>query len=213
MTDFIFLSVAFGERYIEQQTRLEKSIRLIYPSARHAKWTDCYPPGSQTHKESLYGFKPCAIEHALQIGYRKIIWLDTACILQQPVDYWFSLVKNYGVIAAKDDNKLEKCIGDKALNYFGNPDISDMHLVGGSLYVFDFDLPLCQKIFTTWEKAEYSGMFGSQAEQSSGKINSHRHDESCMAMALYLNGSEPVPCDVAKYNQGPDSIIIKDHFK
>jgi hypothetical protein len=211
MTDIIFLSVAFGERYIEQQTRLHNSILDFYPSDYHQPWTDIYPPRSRKHYESLYGFKFYAIQWALNRGYRKIIWLDTACILQRPVDYWFDL--NQPVLAAKDDNALSKCISDKALNYYGNPDITGMHLVGGSVYVFNFEHPDCQKIFDHWAKAEADGIFGSQAEQSSGKINRHRHDEACMSMALYQNGYEPVPCDKMKYNQGEGSIIIKQHFK
>jgi hypothetical protein len=210
MTDFIFLSLAFGERYIEQQTRLDVSINTIYPDA-HMWWVNQYPNGSSPHLDSLYGFKVYAIQWAINNGYKKIIWLDTACILQQPVDYWFSL--NLPVLAAKDDNPLGSCIGDKALNYYGNPDIEGMHLVGGSVYVFNFDHHDCQKIFDHWAKAEADGIFGSQAEQSSGKINRHRNDESCMSMAIYQKGHEPVPCDVMKYNQGEGSIIIKKHFK
>jgi hypothetical protein len=211
MTDIIFLSVAFGERYIEQQTRLHVSVNKRYWSYQHLPWTNVYPPGSKSHIESLYGFKAHAVKYALAQGYRKIIWLDTAIILQQSVEYWFTL--NLPVVAAKDDNALSKTIGDKALNYYGNPDITGMHLVGGSVYVFNFEHPDCQKIFDHWAKAEADGIFGSQVEQASGKINKHRHDESCMSMALYMNGYEPVPCDVMKYNQGEDSIVIKKHFK
>lgn len=211
MTDIIFLSVAFGPKYIEQQYRLTESILNIYPDPKITFWFDGYPVDSKTHQESLYGFKPHAIQLALRQGFKKIIWLDTACILQQPVDYWFDL--NLPVLAAKDDNALSKCIGDKALKYYGNPDITGMHLVGGSVYVFNFDHPDCQKIFDHWAKAESDGVFGSQQEQASGKINRHRHDEACMSMALYQNGYEPIPCDVMKYNQGSDSILIKDHFK
>jgi hypothetical protein len=209
--DFCFLSVAFGERYIEQQRRLNESLERIHPDAEHVMWTNNYPPGSRSHKDSLYGFKPHAVKALLDAGYKKIIWLDTACILQQTVDYWLNL--NLPVVAAKDDNALSKCIADKALNYYGNPDITGMHLVGGSVYVFNFYHPDCQKIFDHWAKAEADGIFGSQVEQSSGKINRHRHDESCLAMALYQNGYEPVPCDVMRYNQGEDSIVIKKHFK
>ena len=211
MTDIIFLSVAFGERYIEQQTRLNESLLKFYQPENHIWFRDGYPANSKSHKESLYGFKVHAVKRALDWGYKKIIWLDTACILQQPVDYWFDL--NTPVLAAKDDNALSKCISDKALNYYGSPDITGMHLVGGSVYVFNFDHPDCQKIFDHWAKAEADGIFGNQAEQSSGKINRHRHDESCMSIALYQNGYEPMPCDAMKYNQGEDSIIIKDHFK
>lgn len=209
--DFCFLSVAFGPRYIEQQTRLDNSLRNVYPLIKHVMWTNRYPAGASTHKDSLYGFKVHAIWWAKSQGYKKIIWLDTAIILQYLVDYWFDL--NLPVVAAKDDNALSKCISDKALLYYGWPDITDMHLVGGSVYVFNFEHPDCQKIFDHWAKAEADGVFGSQAEQASGKINRHRHDESCMAMALYLNGHEPVPCDVMRYNQDENSIVRKYHFK
>lgn len=213
MTNFCFLSVAFGPRYIEQQTRLHQSLQAIHPEAKHFAWTDTYPPGSRLHKESLYGFKPHAVQYALDQGYKRIIWLDTAIVLQHPVDYYWSLTDQFGVLAAKDDNALSKCIGQKALDYYGNPNIEGMHLVGGSLYVFDFNQPLCHRIFNRWLFAEEDGVFGSQQEQASGQINKHRHDESCMAMSLYKSGSQPIPCDVLMYNQDENSIVRKFHFK
>lgn len=213
MTDFCFLSVAFGPRYIEQQTRLHQSLQAIHPEAKHFAWTDTYPPGSRLHKESLYGFKPHAVQYALDQGYKRIIWVDTAIVMQQPVDYYWSLTNQFGVLAAKDDNVLSKCIGQRALDYYGNPNIEGMHLVGGSLYVFDFNQPLCHRIFNRWLFAEEDGIFGSQQEQASGQINKHRHDESCMAMSLYKSGSQPVPCDVLMYNQDENSIVRKYHFK
>lgn len=214
MTDFIFLSVAFGPRYVEQQTRLHKSLQAVHPDARHLAWTDNYPEYAKPHAESLYGFKVHAVNQALRHGYKKIIWLDTACVLQHPVDPWFELVKEYGVLAARDDNKLNKCFATNKLMWFSLVSVPDrMHLVGGSVYVFDFNLPLCQRIFQTWEGAERGMAFGSQAEQSSGKINSHRHDESCMALSLYLNNSEPIACDAMRYNQDENSIVRKYHFK
>lgn len=211
MTDFIFLSVAFGQRYVEQQTRLHQSILNFYPADKHMCWTDKLPHGSRPHRESLYGFKAHAVQAALDRGHTKIVFLDPACILQHPIDYWFDL--NLPVLAVKDDNKLDKMIGKKAMDYYGNPDITGWHLVGGSLYVFDFYRDGCSKIFFDWQKAERDGIFGSQAEQASEKINGHRNDESCMAMAMYSHGVEPVSHDVARYNQNEDSIIVKKHFK
>lgn len=206
MTDFIFISVAFGPRYIEQQKRLHESICKFYSPAHHLSWTDCMPPGAKSHAESLYGFKVHAVKYALDKGYKKIIWIDTACILQDKVDYWFTLIDKYGVVAAKDDNKLCNHIGVSALMKYSLISIpGHYHLVGGSLYVFNFDNPLCCKIFEHWKWIESKGGFADEKK--------HRHDESCMAMSLYLNGSEPTPYDVARYNNGPESIVIKDHFK
>lgn len=173
-------------------------------------WRNEQVPG-KPHRESLYGFKVHAVQKALDKGYSKIIFLDPACIIQHSVDYWFSL--NLPVTAVKDDNKLNKMISQKALNYYGNPDITGWRLVGGSLYVFDFNHRETHSIFDQWYKAEQDGIFGSQAELSSEQINGHRMDESCMAMAMYSHGVEPVGHDVARYNQNEDSIIIKKHFK
>lgn len=209
--DFCFLSVAFGPRYIQQQTRLNQSLQAIHPEAKHFAWTDTYPPGARTHSESLYGFKPWAVAHAFAEGYRKIIWLDTAIVLQHPVDYWFTL--GVPVIAAKDDNALSKTICDKALDFYDNPDITGMHLVGGSVYVFDWEQPLCNMIFANWCMNECNGLFGSQAEQSSGQINRHRHDESIMAYIMQSNGVQPLTHDVMRYNQDENSIVRKYHFK
>jgi hypothetical protein len=211
MNKICFLSVAFGHRYIEQQTRMYQSVVAIHPDAAMICWTEAYPEGAKTHKESLYGFKVHAVNVARAAGHDRIVWMDTACILQEPVDYWFSL--GLPVLAAKDDNGLDKTIGDKAMAYYGNPDITDMHLVGGSVFVFDFTHPDCEKIFQHWAYAERKGIFGSQAEQSSGQLNRHRHDEACMSMALYQNGYKPLPCDLMRYNQGKESVIVKQHFK
>lgn len=208
MTDFIFLSVAFGPRYIEQQDRLDNSLRYVYPDARHLMWTNSYPEGATWHLNSLYGFKVHAVKWALDQGYKRIIWLDTACILQKPVDYWFTL--NQSVLAAKDDNKLKGLVSDKALRWFGYKTCPDhLHLVGGSLYVFDFNHPDCYKIFDTWIKAEQDGLFGAAGE----KLGGHRHDEAILSLSLEQHGYGPVTCEELRYNSGPESIIIKQHFK
>jgi hypothetical protein len=211
MTDFCFLSVAFGPRYIEQQKRLDASLERIHPDAEHVMWTNNYPPGSRTHKESLYGFKPHAVAALLDAGYKKIIWLDTAIVLQHPVDYWFTL--GVPVIAAKDDNALGKTICDKALNYYSNPNIENMNLVGGSVYVFDFNQTITHRIFNRWLGAEMDGIFGSQEEQSAGLINRHRHDEAALAYLMQSNGVQPMAHDVMRYNQDENSIVRKYHFK
>jgi hypothetical protein len=208
MNDLIFLSVAFGERYIEQQDRLSASIGRVMPGVPHHRWVNEWPEGSKTHKESLYGFKVHAIKSALNAGYKKIIWLDTACVLQQPTDHWFKLAQP--VLAARDDNKLKGLVSDKALRYFGFSNCPDhLHLVGGSVYVWDFDHAGSDKIFNTWAKAEKEGLFGSATE----KLGAHRHDEALLSLSMFAHGYYPASCDAMKYNIGEGAIINKHHFK
>lgn len=212
MKDVAFCTVAFGDRYIAQLDRLIKSIIAIYPDADILSWKDSLPPGSKSHEDSLYGFKVHAIQAAIDLGHKKIIWLDPACIMVDKVDYYFEKGMP-AVLAVKDDNKLEGLISDKALNYYDNPEIIGLNLVGGSLYVFNFELQACIDTFNHWKQAEADGIFGSQQEAASEQINGHRNDESCMAIALYFNGLVPVNHSVAKYNQSEKCIFIKRHFK
>lgn len=211
-----FCSVAFGDkRYIEQQERLKYSIELIYPDAPLFFWTNEMPPGARPMNESLYGFKPYAVHEAIRAGYNQVIFFDPAIILRKRVDYYQDIVKDYGVLAVQDDNKLTGFCSNKALDYYNlsRDDIKDWHLVGGSFYYFDFDLPLCNDIFHEWLETEKLGLYGSQREQASGQLQGHRNDEAMMALALYTCGSRPINED-HRYNCESDvAITRKFHFK
>lgn len=215
--EIAFTSVAFGDkRYIEQQTRLKHSILQIYPDAPLFFWTNEMPPGARPMNESLYGFKPHAVQYAWDQGYKKIMFFDPAIILMKPIDFYQEKVKEYGVCCAQDDNKLSPFCGDGALKYMDltREEIKDWHLVGGSFYYFDFDLPLCNDIFQEWGMSEVNGYFGSQQEQASGKLQGHRNDEAMMALALYTNGSKPMSGDVRYNCENKDLCILdKKHFK
>lgn len=212
MKDFCFVCVAFNKEYVEQQERLKKSILDIYPDAELFFWTDRLPDHARSHYASHYGFKVHAIDLARQKGFDKIIFFDPACILKTNVDYWFDIVKEYGVVAAQDDNLLIKFCSQKAYDYFGltkeESIENDFHLVGGSVYVFDFGLELCFNIFDEWMRAEIDDIFHSPSTEAY-----HRNDEACMALSLYKFGSRPTPYAIAGYNTNPNPVCIKKHFK
>lgn len=215
--EIAFTSVAFGDpRYIEQQARLKHSILQIYPDAPLFFWTNEMPPGALSMNDSLYGFKPWAVQYAWDQGYKNVMFFDPAIILMKPIDFYQEKVKEFGVCCARDDNKLNPFVYDKALDHFGvsRKDITDWHLVGGSFYYFDFDELRCRAIFRKWIEAEDKGLFGSQSEQASGKLQGHRNDEAVMALALYTTGSKPMSGDV-RYNceNKEVEVIAKAHFK
>ncbi len=217
ITDVVFCDVAFGDkRYLEQQERLHHSIRMIYPDAVIYSWTNEMPPGARSMNDSLYGFKPHAVQYALDQGHKKVMFFDPAIILMKPIDFYQEKVKEYGVCCARDDNKLSGFCGDKALEYYNlnREEIKDWHLVGGSFYYFDFDDDLSFFIFNQWLVAEQEGLFGSQYEQAAGKLQGHRNDEAMMALALYTSGSKPMSDDV-RYNCENEEVCIigKKHFK
>jgi len=185
-SNIAFVNVSFGERYVRTQERLKQSILDIYPEASLFFWTDELPPNSKPFQESLYGFKVHAINYARAQGYTKIVWIDTCAVLKTNLDHLFEA----GFIAVKDESKLYR--------YSGKFEIEnkDWHLVGGSLYLFDFDNIMYGRVFTDWANMESIGYFGTQEfimnEKNDGIDRcGHRMDETCMAWCIYCNGLQP----------------------
>lgn len=207
-----FCSVAFGDRYVIQQRRLKESILKIYPDVKLFFWENTLPPGSKWMSESLYGFKVHAIQFAKDAGYRNVIWVDTAMILMSDLNRLFE----YNFVAVMDDNLLVNCISEKALEYYQITkefiQSMNLHLVGGSLYYFDFKWDFVNEIFEHWKKAEEAGVFGTQQEEASGQLQGHRWDEACMAVAMIYR-AYPIKGEYIGYNTPVDPLFIKKHFK
>jgi len=214
MDKFVFVSVAFGERYVLQQDRLKESILKIYPDANMMFYRDRIPNTSRPFLDSLYGFKPHAIRDAIAKGYTKILWLDPAMILCDKID----ILLGRDVVVVEDKNKLSTFIWDKYLDAHGlsrkKLDRKGVNLVGGSLYYFDTEMPDSLLVFRAWELDELNGWFGTQELESTVGMNGHRADESCMAMNMFRLKVKPVDFQEIKYCTGSvDDVFIKKHFK
>jgi len=208
-----FQSNAYGDQYIRQQERLKESIEKHCPDADLFFWTDEYPPGSKPFLESLYGFKAHAIHHVFKLGYTRILYLDTAMVIERPIDCIF----DHEFIAVRDETKLHTCISDKFLvdQFIDRSIVEDMklHLVGGSLYYFDFNNLNTCRLFWRWLDAEEEGFFGSQEEESSGQLQGHRHDEACMALIMSRCGAKTTEPHEIGYCTADNPVFVKKHFK
>lgn len=214
----VYVSCAFkDERYIEQQDRLKESILKIDPSANIVFNRDSIPANSLQMDDSLYGFKVHAINNVWD-DYEYVVWLDPAMVQVDEIDPLLSITNNNGgVYAVKDDNKLSNCISDIALKYFDSTreelDRDNQHLIGGSLYIFNTNNINAEMVFRAWYKAEFNGIFGTQAQAQSERINGHRNDETCLAMCMYQHNIKPIEYEVSRYNEAVNPIFIKKHFK
>jgi hypothetical protein len=211
-----FVCVAFGEQYLKQQSNLIESINKHYPNSPIFYWRDELPENSQPFVESLYGFKPHAVRHAFNMGYRKVVFFDPAMVVNGDfLTKVEELGKTHGVVAVQDENKLINTCGTICRGFFGLTDewFADKYLVGGSLYYFDFNTERGKGIFNLWAEAEQAGIFGSQKQAASEQINGHRYDETVMAIAMYNNGAVPVKNSDIGYCIDENSVLLKKHFK
>lgn len=209
-------AVAFGdERYMWRMDRFKETLRTTNPDVKLFTWENRMPDGARPFNDSLYGFKPWAVHIAREAGHKKIFWIDSTTVIQDKLDYYDQCTAEHGgVLAVQDDNKLTGFCSDKALQYVGKKRewLKDKHLVGGSLYYFDFNYLLCEKIFNDWAKSEKDGIFGNMVQQCGEQLQGHRSDETMMAIYLYLNGSKPFT-GATRYNWEKGGVVQKAHFK
>jgi len=208
-------SLAFGEKYVWRLGRLKESLQETNPEATLFLHKETLPPGARPFNESMYGFKPHCIQEARNAGFSKIFFIDCTCVVQDDLRYYEQFSEEYGgVLAVQDDNKLTRFCSNKALEHIGKQRnwIEDKHLVGGSLYYFDFNQPKCQQIFDAWIQSERIGLFGNMVDQCAERLQGHRSDETMMALFLYLLGSKPFT-GATRYNWENGGVVRKFHFK
>lgn len=215
MNKIAVCAVSFGERYNWRMGRLKETLENTNPEAKFYSWVDRMPDGARPFNDSMYGFKPHAIQIARDQGYKKIFWIDCTAVVLDKLDYYDQFTAEHkGVLAVQDDNKLTGFCSNSALNYVGKDRnyLKDKHLVGGSLYYFDFDVPGCEEIFNRWMLSEKNGLFGSMVEQCGERLQGHRSDETMMSLFLYECGSKPFT-GATRYNWEKGGVVLKQHFK
>lgn len=190
------VSVAFREPYVTHSKRQEEVIDKTFDGFQ-IYYRDNLPIKNgnvlgdlivPTFQKSLYGFKPHAIQRAIDIGYKRIVWFDPSVLPTSDLNDLFKELEQTDMLVVKGDNPIVKMTSPKALEWFGTlqEQLSGINHIGGTFYGFNFNNPKTLEVFNLWKKAEEEGIFGNQDEFMAG----HWADESCMALAMFKCGVE-----------------------
>lgn len=196
MQSSCIVTVAFREPYLTHNERQYNWIKENHPDLKVISFRDMLPAKGTIHtdnvvshfQKSLYGFKPHAIQKAIDYGFKKVIWLDPSVLPSITLAHLFNALDEHPVIVRKGEHPLADMTNQKAMNWFGvtKEDIKDVKHIGGTVYGFNFDNQKAVDVFHLWKKAEEEGIFGTQDDFMAG----HWADESCMALSLFKNGVE-----------------------
>ncbi len=224
ITNLVFTTFSFGPLHVHQQNQMRDSIKKIYPEANMMFWATesrdsshpsaSVPPGYTNHHTSTYGFKVHCVNNCLKAGYKRIVFMDAAVSLQGEIDEILNIAKERGVLACTGGADLESVTSDVCLEFVGKTreEVTGWKMAGGSIYVFDFNHPVTQKVFDYWYNLEANGMFGSEEDHSRGRLQGHRQDETCMSLAMYEYGVPFTGIDELQYKnigaEGSESKFI-----
>lgn len=204
------VSVAFREPYLSHSYKQDNYIMKDYPALCTSViffWDelpakDCiYDKDIVSHfQKSLYGFKPHAIQRAIDAGYKKIIWLDPSVLPTVSMQVLIDALDDHPIIVRSGEEPLSKMCNAKAKRYFDvtDEDIKNERTVAGTIYGFNFNTPIANYVFSDWKTSEEHGIFGTQDDFMAG----HWADEAVMALCLYkCNVPQYFPIEFTYLNQ------------
>lgn len=153
-----------------------------------------YPINSFTHKDMPYQFKIALIQQARDMGYERIVWLDSSMIIKRDIRELFGetgigVFENIG-------HPLYKYISDKAVDLLGltEPELKEIPQIWGGALFFDFTKPNVNEVFERIVEFSENGSFKDGLSTRDGFI-AHRHDQAVIS-ALAHN-----KCDLHPYGK------------
>lgn len=142
--------------------------------------------GAPDHLSNPYAFKIYAFEKALNLGYKKILYLDCSVWATRPVWPIFEFISLDGFLMQEAGHYLKDWINDNALNYFGvkREELGNTIMYGNAgMLGLNFDHPAAVEFFKRWKDAMLAGAF-------IGSWDNHRHDMSCGSLIAWQLGMD-----------------------
>ena len=145
---------------------------------------------SYTHSEMPYQFKTALIQKGLEMGYQRIIWLDSSMQLKKDLTplfdtkYGITTFHNLGHPTYKylSDN-AEKLLRDEG-HFVGWTPLEQIDQLWGGAFALDFNNENAKRFFTDLRKFSINGSFKDSGSTRSGFV-AHRHDQSVMSVLLH----------------------------
>lgn len=161
----------------------------------HKGWPDPVGIKSYTHQEMPYQFKTALIQKAVELGYERIIWLDSSMQVKKDLTPLFNPITGVTVFENLG-HPTYKYLSDKATELLG---ISEEHLaflpqIWGGAFALDLNNPKASIFFDQIKEFSVNGSFKDGTSKRPGFV-AHRHDQAVMSVLLHNH------CNMLPYGQ------------
>lgn len=172
----------------------------------HKGWPDPLGIKSYTHTEMPYQFKTALIQKAVELGYERIIWLDSSMQLKKDLRTLLD-DSTTGVVTFENlGHPTWKYLSSNAellLKIDGyKHDVHEIPQIWGGAFMLDLTKKNALEIFYTLKLFSINGSFLDRGNSKNGFI-AHRHDQSVMSVIMYKK------CDMWPYGE----ILCPPHDK
>lgn len=155
----------------------------------HKGWPDPIGIRSYTHAEMPYQFKTALIQKAVELGYERIIWLDSSMQLKKDLTPLFDT--KFGITVFENlGHPTWRYLSLHAENLLRQKfvfDLDNLPQIWGGAFAIDFKNEIAKGMFEMVKEFSENGSFKnpeSGTPQRNGFV-AHRHDQSVMSVILH----------------------------
>jgi hypothetical protein len=181
-------------RYLRMQERLLFSLKAVgfdgdiyaYNSEKEIS------PDCPLHSDVPYGFKPYAMQNAIQDGCDIVIWMDAAIYATKPIDGFINQIKNHGYVIFKSlGYSIGDYTSDTCLDYYGwdrarafSYPMSMACLQGINVHNKKAKQWFDEYFEAAQREMPYMGDWfnGENQVSQDPRVKGHRHDQSCASI-------------------------------
>ncbi len=176
-------------------------------------WTNDFPPGSPTHDQVPYAFKPFAIQAARDAGYTKILWMDSKCYILSQVTPIEEALEKDGYWFVEDGMTVGEWSKDSALPLFGitREEGFGMNVIAAKHFALNFEHKIARDFFDAYmgyavdnDGEAYIGPWTNENGEASTdkRVRGHRHDQVCGSVVRHKLGMKLSPNNVVDWRDG-----------
>lgn len=169
----------------------------------HKKWPDPVGIKSYTHQEMPYQFKTALIQKAVELGYERIIWLDSSMQVKKDLAPLFD--NEFGITVFENlGHPTWKYLSDDAAKLLSNAgflsneeyykDVYKIPQIWGGAFALDFTNQNAKGFFAVLKDFSTNGSF-KDGKSIRPDFVAHRHDQSVMSVLLVKS------CNMLPYGQ------------
>jgi len=141
---------------------------------------------SPLHLDNPYAFKIYAINNVIKLGYKKILWLDSACVFIRSSKPIWDEINNKGYIMQESGHYVGRWCNNETLEYFNikRDKAEKMMMYGNSGFLgLNLENEIALNFLKKWRESMLAGCF-------KGSWDNHRHDMTCGSIIANQLGME-----------------------
>jgi len=179
--------------YPSGSKRLEKSLNYHGDTADFLNWEDEWPCDGYD-ETNAYNIKLSCLEKAVEMGYRRLLWLDCSVYAVKNLMPVWDEINHYGYYLWRSGYNCAQVASDKCLEYFGvDRDTAEgWQDCSSSMVGINLDNPQGLEFYERWKQAAKDGAFaGSRYHDGQSKdprFIAHRQDQVCASLIANYMG-------------------------